>query len=60
MKWANVKPSQRVHYTHPYRISYCLFWIIYYTEIQIFGLSVGQKSNIRKNITNDTCSRTRL
>jgi len=60
MKWANVKSSQVVHYTHPHCISNCLFWIIYYIEIQIFGLSVGENSNIRKNITNDTCSRRRL
>jgi len=60
MKWTNVKPSQVVQYKHPHCISYCLFWVIYYIEIQIFGHSVGENSNIRKNIRNDTCSKTGL
>lgn len=60
IKWANVKPSQVVHCTYPQCISTCLLWVIYYTEIQILSLSRGDSSNIRKNITTDTCSRTWL
>jgi hypothetical protein len=33
---------------------------MYYIEIHILGLSGGENSNIRKNITNNTCSGTRL
>jgi len=48
MKWADVKPSQVVHCTYPHCIATCLFWVIYYIEIQILGTSGGENSNIRK------------